>query len=851
MKKILIILVLIVGGVAGVLFTKVGQEKILLPLVNFYLSHKVPDHRIVLNKLEPGFASLKLAGSADGTIRFRAEGPVRWIGPRFDLLTRIDAKEVLLDGKRYPLELALKGSVKGEPSRLKIQGGGRAFGARLDYRFTLMEEGLRGIQVHAEGAKVDQLLALAGMPPYATGALDLSVDMPRLDAEHPEGSARLSVREGRLDPSALKREFGIELPKVERYRLDGAFRIVKGLIRGEAKLHTPLADLELEGFRSDSLLQIFKSRYRLSIPELSQLKSLTPIPLYGPWKMDGALYINRPKRVVQIQGESPSLEGRSAFFYDSGRLTLDFEKAGIPQLLALTGQAPLVATGHFSAKARLKDLGKKVSGSYRLKGAGAWDRVELAKLTGSDPGKLLDFSFQSEGLLKKGRLSATADYRNRLLDLRLPEIRYALANGVLDAKYLLKIPELSRIAALGKAGAKGEIEVSGAAHYLPLKKYLKIEGESPSFGGKSSFVYGGNRLKVSLEKVNGARLLRMAGQPPLLRASQVDGVLMLSDLQQRIGMFSLTASGSLDRQVLKKSFEIDPGPKLRLRLKGKGEIRGERVDAQWHLETPMAQLAVEHCRIRLDRGSCEGDYRLRIPELARLKSLTGRTYHGPLALAGKIGWDGRLHLAGSGNEWGGRIDYRLEGSLLRVKTVQLQAESLLKMLGYPALIKGTAASDLRMNLATQKGTLAAELSRARLLPGPLTTVASRMLRYDLSKEIFDKALFSSVIDGPKVLFDFDARSQRLRLSVKKGKIDRIKGTIDATVSIEDRGKLYRLQLRGPLARPRVIPLLTKDLAKKAEKLLKKKGLDKKIQKAIPKELRESGNPLGDFVKKLF
>jgi len=846
MKKISIVFLLVIGIVWGIVFSSIGQKSVFLPLANLYLEYAVPRHQVLLTELEPGWHSLRLAGTLDRTIRFEARGPVQWTQMLLNLKYRIDGKEVVLEKRRYPVDLTLRGALRGTPAKLQVTGGGEAFAAKLDYRFLLEKSELRGIYVRADGAQVDQLLALAGKRPYARGRLNLQIDMPRLDTDNPEGQARFTVSEGKIDAPALKKDFGIDLPAVKKYRLEGTFRLEQRLVKGEALLKSPLMDLSLKHFRSDVGFRIFKSRYALEIPELSRLKKLTKTPLYGPWKMGGEFYFDRKDRKLQLSGTSPSLEGKSFFFYDNGRMTLDFKKAGIPQLLALLGQKPLVAKGSFDAHADLENP-KKIKGAYRIDAKGSWDWAEMAKLAGTDPGTMLDFTFQSDGQIAKGVLDARVKYRNALFDLEFSPLRYALEGGAFEGKYRLKMPDLARVAALKRQGVRGALDFSGQASYLPVKKLLKVEGRSASLGGETRFVYAGPRLNLTLKSVDGARLLRLLGVPAVLNASEVNGVFKFSDISRRVGSFTLGVKGKVDRTAVRKAWGIDPGPRVTLRLKGKGKVRGEEMDSQWHLESSLGQMTLEKCRLRLDTGACQGVYHLKIPELKRLRTLTDRTYHGPLAVAGHLAWEKKLKLDGSGKEWGGRIDYRLEGSLLRMKSTAIQARELMKMMGYTPLVEGTLSSDLRLNVETEKGTFQAELTQAHFLRSSLTTVASRVLHFDIAKELFSRVRFSSRIDGPWIIFNLNARSQRLLLSIQGGKIDRKKGTIDAVLSIEDRGRRYRLKLRGPLDRPLVVPLMTRDLVKKAERALKKH----KIDKVIPTELQESGNPVGDFIKKLF
>jgi len=851
MKKILGIVLLVVGGLGAVLFTGMGQKSVLLPLANLYLRQTLPaEHRVVLTELVPGPGSLRLAGTFDETVRFEARGPVSWWRRRFDLGYRVDGETMVLKGRRYPIHLALNGTIEGRPADLGVRGKGRGFDAALSYRFRWREERMQGVEVRADGARVDQLLTLMGRPPYATGRLTLRVEMPRLDGARSEGKAHFTVRDGRIDPVVLRRDFGIELPRVEGYRLEGDFRLARGLVRGEATLRSPLLNLELRRFRSDTAFRIFKSRYLLSVPELSRLKPLTRVALYGPWQMGGAFYFDRRSRRLQIGGDSPSLEGKSHFFYDAGNLKLRFEKAGIPSLLALLGEPPLVATGRFDAQASLTEL-NPLSGRYRMAATGSWDREEAARILGSDPGTQLEFTLQSEGTAMQGILDLNATYRNPLASLTLPKLRYEIANGAMEGNYRFRLPELSRLKILQNRGARGSLELEGHLSYLPVKRLFKLDGLSRSLGGESRFVYGGNRLQLTLRNVNGTRLLPLLGAPPILADSRVDGTLKLSDLLHRVGTFSVTATGSVDRQRARTYLEIDPGPGVTLRLKGTGTLRDQRLDSRWSLDSSLAKLRLNRCRVDLRSGACEGEYRLEIPELERLSSLTGRRYHGPFRVGGTIIRNRRLDLRGGGKEWGGRIDYVLKGDLLRFKSDKLQVKALMKMLGYSPLIDGSVSSDLRYNLRTRRGTLRAEMSRARFVRSPLTLIASKMLSYPLEKEWFERVLLTGEIDGPAMLFNLEARSRRLHLTIRKGKIDRDKGTIDALVTLEDRGKRYRLQLRGPLSRPRVIPLATEALTRRVEKELKKHKIDKKIEKAVPKELRDSGNPVSNFIKKLF
>ncbi len=849
MKKTLLLLLTVVALIAVVLFTPPGRNYLLLPAANLYLRYKVPAHRVVLDRLEPGPASLAVSGRVDDSLHFEARGPVKWFGMHFDLPYSLRAKAVELDGRRYPVHLDLRGVLEGTPSRLDVSGKGDGFDAALSYAFRVEKGQLLGIRAQAAGAQVAQLLALAGRPPYASGRLDLSVDIPRYDVANPEGGIRFSVRDGRIDPTVLKRDFHVEVPPVKSYTLDGKFRLEKKLLKGEAALRSGLLNLTLKNFRSDRAFRIFKSGYLLDIPELSRLKKLTGQTLYGPWKMQGEFYWNRPKKELQVQGTSPSLEGKTAFFYDRGALELSLQRVGIPSILALAGQAPLAASGRVDGTLRLKDL-IRLNGEYTLRAQGVWNRQEILKLTGTDLGKETAFSLQSKGRLKKSLLTADARYRSRLLTLHLEHLKYEWISGALEGKYRLKFPDLHRLRLFAKARGNYPAELKGELGYLPIKKMLKVTGSTSSFGGSIQWVYGGKRLKLTAKGADARRLAGLLGAPPILASTTLDGSLKLSDLEHRRGTFLLALKGALDRKAMIRLYDVDPGRPLPLRLKSSGTLHGEEITAKAALKTGWGDLVLDKARYRIPTGAFSTDYRLKIPELSRLKALTGRSYRGPLALAGKMRWDGKLHLTGGGREWGGTIAYALEGSLMRLKTEQMDLPKVMTMLDVTPLLEGKARSDLRYNLTTDRGTLKVESDRIRLVQSPLTQAASLLLRRDLSREIFTRAILSAQIEPKTMLFDFHAASPRLKLEIRGGKIDRVRHRIDAMLSIDDRGRIYKLKITGPLDKPKIVPLLTPALQHKLQKVIKNKKIEKKIEKAIPKEIR-GDSPVGDFLQKLF
>ncbi len=88
----------------------------------------------------------------------------------------------------------------------------------------------------------------------------------------------------------------------------------------------------------------------------------------------------------------------------------------------------------------------------------------------------------------------------------------------------------------------------------------------------------------------------------------------------------------------------------------------------------------------------------------------------------------------------------------------------------------------------------------------------------------------------------------MRLRYKMAKLSRNKERIDAIVTVYDEAKAYKARLKGNLKKPKILPILTKELQrrgiKEMERILRKNNIDtkkikKKIDEVVPKILENS------------
>ncbi len=842
MKKALFLLLLLPFLAAGVLFTGVGQEKVLLPAANWILSDKIPGHRLKLKELRPGWNTLYLVGTIDGSIRFQAKGPANWWKRRFRLQYEILADSIENRGVRHRLDLRVTGEAVGDPTSMKVEGMGRAFAAPLHFRFALNEGKLEGLDLTLDGARLRQILALADLPPYASGSLKLQVAMPRFDPDRPEGELRFHLARGRLNAALLAKE-GIVVPKGSPLKAEGYLEADGKLLKGEGSFESSFARLDLERVRSDAALRIVKSGYRIDVKKLEEIQGITPVPMQGRLVTSGEFYFDRIKKLLQLKGSSDSLGGKLAYLYDGTGLRVDLSKVEAPRVLGILLQPPYLSQGLLDGRIRLEDP-KRLLGDFDLALAGAWDRAAFPPASAAGRALAGKFRLKLLGELKGDRVLTRADYRSVPFDLDLRKGRYLLLAKSFEAEYRLKSPDLSRLSA---QAVKGPFQAQGKLQYLGIKKRLVLEGFSRSFGGKTHWKLDGDTLKLTMKELDPTGILRRLSQPVLFQKGRLDGELNLRSLAKSRGTFHYKLHGQVDRKAWKRSLDVDPGKGLMIDATGKGALAGDRVTLESRIKSGLEELNLRKVRYRLSQRELLGRYELKIPELGRLKSLLGKSYRGSFRTTGEFRYDGKLwYVRGKGSQWGGAFAYTLDGERLKAEASGLRIERLLSTLRAPAYLEGNLDALLRYDLGKRVGTLGAKGKGLRLKSSPLTQAASLILKTDLSRELFQEAILRSGIKGDQVIFDLDAHSPKIRLAVKKGHFDRARQRIDAVVNLWKKEKHYKIQIKGPLNRPQVIPILTDALEKKIQHEIKKHDLEKKI----PKELRKVA-PVEELIRSIF
>jgi len=665
-----LLIVLLLEGVAFMVFTATGND-MLLPFVNSYLAQKVPQAKVEVIKLRLKPSTIGLIAKVNDAIDIKAKGDIDILSQAFDINYLIDTHEIKTPTLTIKEHINIRGNAKGNADNMKIQGKGLAFKSAIRYGVSLINQNPKNIKIDIKDADLRSLLVVAGQKPYASGRVSLHANMPDFTPLNPQIDAVFGIKNGLLDSKLITQDFNITLPAHTTYQTNFIIKTQERRVTFDGSLNSSLANLALKGGKYHLLSNSLTTDYRLTVPKLEKLSTITNAPLKGDFVMDGTVSL----------------------------------KSNLPTVTGLT----------------------------------------------------------------------------------------------------------------------------------------------KSFGGTMDFNYSADTLTATLNKIHNTTLLYKLGQPKYLSGATTANA-KLTSLKNLTGTFKVQTSGNANRAAIKKAFDLDLGKKFTLNLGLKGKLKNQKVFATLITKTTMANLKATKITVDLKSGALSSNYLVDIPNMGKLKPITGKAFKGDMQINGSVKKGKTLIATGHGKEFGGSIDFKLSGDKFNADVTGATVTKILYMLDYPQVLEAITKAKINYNLASGTGTLHSTLDNAKILPNQLTDLLKKFKIIDLTKERFNNSKFDAKIGKKIIDFTLDARNKNNFFVINHGKLVKKTGAIDATVNLKIKGKDLKATIRGTTDNPKV----SFDGSDYLKGKLKDKLLKSKAGKKLKKKLKgKVGKKLNNLVKGMF
>lgn len=591
MKKTLLFFLLVILMTSGALFlafTPSGNA-LFLPYINSYLKESVEGAKVELVKLELQPDSVSAVAKVNDSIDVVAKGPVDLMEQSFDLTYTVDAKKI--EGPAFAVDtpLHVQGDAKGTIEDMQITGSGEAFASNIRYDLVLQNNQPKNITLNIVDASIAEILALAGEKLYAKGRMSVEVNMPTLDPENPQGEARLKIKDAVLDSALINQDFNVTLPAATEAEADITAKTQGQSLLAEGRINSSLGELTLSEANYHLVQKRLDTKYRLDIPDLARLKSLTPVLLGGKLKMEGEALYDQEK--IHATGVSHSLGGKSEYLYRNDTLTTTLTNVEASKLLTMLGQ-PNYARGKVTANIVLDSL-KALSGKFDLRSSGSANSAVVKKELDLNLGKKFNYSAVSSGKINKRRILARTTLDTTMAKLSMPDITYDMPNAKLRSSYHLLIADLGKLQPITKRRFRGDMDFRGGVTY---GKNLVITGNGKEFDGSVSYKFVNSHVRADVTGATVSKVMYMLGYPQVLEAlteATVDYDLKTGrgwvDAKLDTAKFLNTKFTFLLKQLLK----IDLTREFYTQATFKSSITPARFGFDFNAENPVSHIKIK------------------------------------------------------------------------------------------------------------------------------------------------------------------------------------------------------------------------------------------------------------------
>ncbi|WP_298978357.1 hypothetical protein [uncultured Campylobacter sp.] len=279
------ILILLIVGAGCLFFSDFGNN-----LTKPYIENLIKEKSgldVKLEKFDLNFGDLDISANVNDAANVNVKGKYSLFARSFDLNYDANAHDLAKLGIKMDEGLNLKGQILGDLDKFGINGSGRIFDSNVKFLANLKDLSPLDLQIDAKGLNVEKALAVASLPIYAKGNIDILSDI-KASSGGAEGNASIKSSNLILNESAFK-DMNISIPKGVQITLNSDITAQNDVLRAASKIDSTLGKINAEKSEFDLKNKTLNSDFNLNLPDLAKLESLIGRKISGDVKANGNL----------------------------------------------------------------------------------------------------------------------------------------------------------------------------------------------------------------------------------------------------------------------------------------------------------------------------------------------------------------------------------------------------------------------------------------------------------------------------------------------------------------------------------------------------------------------------------
>lgn len=511
MKKIFLslslIIILILGSIYGLLFTKFGNN-----IVSSYIEKKVNlDQKDVKLKVDDFTLTLNYL-NFDAWINDNSEinisGDLSLFKKSVDLKYDIKVNDLAtlknLTKQEFKGPLFTSGIFIGNDQEAIIQGTSDVAKSQTKYYFNLENYEPRNINIQVKNAKIEDLLTLLNKPTYIKGDLNILADIKNANISKLDGMIVSKIVNAKINNEIVNKEFNQTLQAPISFQSDINAILTPNKAEVKSNLISSIAEIFMNRTIIDLSTNDFKTDYKIDVKNLNKLEGIIAKKLNGEFLTNGSL--KAFDKTIQIEGSSSVLEGITKYnaeFKDSKISNIKFaiESAKLEKLLQIINE-PIYATGDLNIEGDIKNANlDKLDGMINSRITNGLIINEVANtIFKQNLIEKLNFDLSVGTNLLPNQAVSKTSLETTIGNLTTQNSVYDLKENAFNSDYLLNIPELDKLKDILKMSLKGKLDMSG--EFSSKENSILLNGKSDTLGGIFDFDLKNDKLNASLKNIN-------------------------------------------------------------------------------------------------------------------------------------------------------------------------------------------------------------------------------------------------------------------------------------------------------------------------------------------------------------
>ena len=544
-----LILLVMIGSVFGVLFTKPGND-LIASYIQSTVNSQNKDAKLKVQNFELTFNTIEFKAIIADSSHINISGDLQVFAKTVDLKYDIDIKDLStlepLINQKLNGPLKTKGTFKGDQSFSVINGTSTIASSDTSYNLELKNYEPSNINFLVKDANISELLYLVNQPKYAKGILNLDANIKNAKLPNLDGSIVSSITDGKINNDIVNKSFNLALKDNITFKSRTNAILTPNKVTAKATLINSLSTLS-----SDETVILLdknqvKSNYKIDIANLSKLEQIIGIKLNGKFATHGVVEVNNG--VIDVKGrsdvfdsftnyETKIVNSKPSFAY------LNIKDAKLDKLLYLLNQ-PNYTTGNLNLIADIKNADiNNLAGlvTTQIKDAKLVNKV-INKQFNQKLKQAVTYKVDAKTNLDKTSAITNGNVDSSLAKLDIKNAIFNIKEASLNSNYILDIPNLGKLYDVTQTKMRGKVNLNGTLE--SKKENLLLTGASKLLGGNLDFKLNNNDFTANVKGVEIKELTHMMYYPEVFDST--------SDLALNYNL--LSKKGKLKGNLIKGHF---------------------------------------------------------------------------------------------------------------------------------------------------------------------------------------------------------------------------------------------------------------------------------------------------------